>query len=185
MRHDVLLVVDMLNDFILPDGRLSFPQGRDVVAPIVSLRTAFRAAEAAVVYDNDAHPEDSAEFAVWPPHCIMGTPGARVVDALTPGPGDIVFHKDALSLFEHSRAEVLLRALVTPGGRLYVAGVATEYCVREAVLHARELGFDVVVIGDAIAGVEREPGNCDKAVAAMREAGAIFETMATVLARLA
>lgn len=181
--RDVLLVVDMLNDFILPDGRLSFPQGKTVIAPIVALRAAFRAAGATVVYDNDAHPEDSAEFAVWPAHCVMGTPGARVVDDLTPGPGDIVFHKDALSLFEHSPAAILLRSLVG-AGRLYVAGVATEYCVKEAVVHAREQGFPVTVITDAIAGVEREPGDCAQAVAAMREAGAVFETMDTVLARL-
>ncbi|EFL50324.1 isochorismatase hydrolase [Solidesulfovibrio fructosivorans JJ]] len=182
---NVLLIVDMLNDFISPEGKLFFPKGKTVVAPIVALRDAFRADGAAVVYDNDAHPEDSEEFAAWPPHCVMGTPGARVVDALTPGPGDIVFNKDSLSLFVHTHAEVLLRGLVADGGRLYVAGVATEYCVKEAVLGALERGFAVTVITDAIAGVDREPGDCDRAMAAMREAGAAFASATDVLNRIA
>jgi nicotinamidase/pyrazinamidase len=183
--NNVLLVVDMLNDFILPEGRLSFPQGQAVVAPIATLRAAFRAAGDVIVYDNDAHPENSEEFAVWPAHCVMGTPGARVVDALTPGPGDVTFHKDALSLFEHTHAEALLRSLIGDQGRLYVVGVATEYCVKEAVLGARARGFAVTVVADAIAGVDLDPGNCDKAIAAMRAAGAEFASAADVLERRA
>lgn len=182
---NVLLIVDMLNDFILPEGKLSFPKGRAVIAPIAALRNAFRADGEAVVYDNDAHPEDSEEFATWPPHCVMGTPGARVVDALTPGPGDIVFNKDSLSLFVHTHAAVLLRSLVAGGGRLYVAGVATEYCVKEAVLGALERGFAVTVVTDAIAGVESTPGDCDRAIAAMRAAGAEFASATDVLNRIA
>ncbi|WP_300164077.1 isochorismatase family cysteine hydrolase [Solidesulfovibrio sp.] len=179
----LLLIVDMLNDFIEPGGRLHFPAGAGVVAPIARLRRAFRAAGAAVVYDNDAHPEDSGEFAHWPVHCVMGTPGARVVDALSPGPGDVVVHKDALSLFDVPRAGALLRAL--GAGRLYVVGVATEYCVKEAALHALAAGFEVTVVTDAVAAVDLTPGDGERALAAMAEAGAAFATTERVLARFA
>ena len=61
----------MVNDFISPEGKLFFPRGAEVIAPIVRLRAAFRAAGMPVVYDNDAHPKNSQEFEAWPPHCIM------------------------------------------------------------------------------------------------------------------
>jgi nicotinamidase/pyrazinamidase len=178
----LLLVVDMLNDFIAPGGRLHFPAGAGVVAPIVRLRAAFRAAGAPVVYDNDAHPEDAAEFTHWPVHCVMGTPGARIVDALAAGPGDVVIHKDALSLFDVPWAASVLRAL--GAGRLYVAGVATEYCVKEATLHALDAGFAVTVITDAIAAVDFTPGDGARALAAMAAAGADFAATEAVLATL-
>ncbi|WP_428562793.1 MAG: cysteine hydrolase family protein [Solidesulfovibrio sp. DCME] len=178
----VFLVVDMLNDFITPGGNLYFPMGQGVVAPIVRLRRAFRAAGVTVVYDNDAHPEDSEEFAHWPVHCVMGTAGARLVDDLAAGPGDIIIHKDTLSLFADGRAASLLRGVGAK--RLYVAGVATEYCVKEAVLHALEAGFAVTVVGDAIAAVDLAPGDGERAVAAMAAAGADFTTTEALLAQL-
>lgn len=178
----VLLIVDMLNDFIEPWGKLYFPKGAGVIAPIVRLRAAFRAAGAPILYDNDAHPEDSGEFAVWPPHCLMGSAGARLVDALAAGPGDVIFHKDALSLFAHSRAGDVLRGL---GGRhLYVVGVATEYCVKEATLDALAQGFAVTVVSDATASVDLQAGDGDRAVAAMHAAGAAFAATDQVLAQL-
>jgi nicotinamidase/pyrazinamidase len=180
--HSVFCIVDMVNDFISPDGKLYFPRGADAVAPIVRLKAAFRAAGVPVLYDNDAHPEDSGEFEVWPPHCLMGSRGARLIDALAAGPGDIVFHKDALSLFYDGTAEKLLRGLET--SRLYVAGVATEYCVKDCVLDALARGFAVTVIQDAVAGVDLTEGDCQRALAAMRQAGAVFASTEAVLAEL-
>ncbi|MEA4855552.1 isochorismatase family cysteine hydrolase [Solidesulfovibrio sp.] len=176
------VIVDMLNDFITPGGNLFFPKGQGAVAPIVRLRQAFRAVGAPVIYDNDAHPEDSEEFAHWPVHCVMGTHGARIVDALAAGPGDIVIHKDALSLFADGRAARVLRGLGVK--RLYVAGVATEYCVKEAVLHALEAGFAATVVRDAIAAVDLDPEDGARAVAALAAAGADFATTEELLAEL-
>ena len=178
----VFLIVDMVNDFINPEGKLFFPRGAEVIAPIVRLRAAFRSAGMPVVYDNDAHPKDSQEFAHWPVHCVMGTPGARIVDALAAGAGDVVIHKDALSLFDVPWAASVLRAL--GAGRLYVAGVATEYCVKEATLHALDAGFAVTVITDAIAAVDLTPGDGARALAAMAAAGADFAATEAVLATL-
>lgn len=178
----VFCIVDMVNDFIRPEGKLYFSKGEAVVSPIVRLKAAFRAAGVPVLYDNDAHPEQAKEFETWPPHCLMGSWGARLVDPLAAGAGDIIFHKDALSLFYDGTAEKLLRGL--DASRLYVAGVATEYCVRDCVLDARARGFAVTVIEDAVAGVDLTAGDCQKALTAMGQAGATFASTAAVLAEI-
>ena len=179
----VFLIVDMLNDFIHPEGKLYFPKGAEVIAPIASLKAAFRASGVPVVYDNDAHPKDSKEFEVWPPHCVMGRWGSRLVRELAAEAGDIVFHKDSLTFFYNGSAEKLLRGLGAT--KLYVAGVATEDFVKWCVLDALARGFAVTVVGDAIAGVDLKEGDTDRAVEAMRLAGATFATAETVLAALA
>lgn len=172
----------MLNDFIKPSGKLYFAKGQAVVDPIVRLRAAFRAAGAPVLYVNDAHPEDSAEFASWPPHCAMGTWGARIIDELSAGPGDIVLHKDSLTFFAHDAAEAIVKGF---GARhLYMAGVATEYCVQACALDARARGLAVTVILDAIAGVDRNQGDAATALEAMRQAGVEFASVAGLLEEL-
>ena len=178
----VFLIVDMVNDFLRPEGKLSFPKGAGAIAPIVRLKAALRAAGVPVVYDNDAHPKDSKEFETWPPHCLMGSWGARIVDELAAAPGDIIFHKDSLTFFYNGSAEKLLRGLGAT--HLYVAGVATEYCVKGCVLDALDRGFAVTVIGDAIAGVDLKPGDTDQALTAMGQAGASFATTQEVLEKL-
>lgn len=183
MTDKALIIVDMLNDFITPGGRLYFAGGDKVIAPIARLRAAFKAAGAPVLYDNDAHPEDATEFKVWPPHCVVGTAGARIVDPLAAGPGDIILHKDALSLFSEPLAPDLLRCL--GAHTLYLTGVATEYCVKEAAVDALARGFAVVVVVDAIAGANLEAGDSDRAMEAMRIAGAAFASTEQVLAELA
>lgn len=167
-----LIIVDMLNDFIRPDGRLYFPEARGIIPAVAGLRAGFAACGLPVAYSNDAHPEDSAEFKVWPPHCVAGTEGARVVDELAPGPDDGVYPKDSLRAFDNPDLETDLRAA---GAReLFVCGTATEYCVREAVIGALARGFAVFVVEDAIAGVDLRPGDVDRATDAMLRAGARF-----------
>lgn len=178
----LFVIVDMLNDFIKPSGKLYFAKGQGVVDPIVRLRAACRAAGWPVLYVNDAHPEDSGEFTSWPPHCVMGTWGARIIDELQAGPGDIVFHKDAMSFLAHAPAEHMLTGF--DASHLYMAGVATEYCVQACALDARARGLAVTVIQDAIAGVDMHEGDADKALSAMRQAGVAFADTASLLEEL-
>lgn len=178
----IFIIIDMLNDFIKPDGKLYFEKGQAVVAPVARLKAAFRAAGVPVLYVNDAHPQDSDEFAVWPPHCVVGTWGARIIDELSPGPGDIVFHKDSLTVFTHAEADNILRGF--GASHLYLAGVATEYCVKSIALDALARGLAVTVVEDAIAGVDIKEGDADRALEAMRQAGAVFTDVAGVIADL-
>lgn len=178
----LFVIVDMLNDFIRPSGKLYFAKGQAVVDPIIRLRAAFRAAGTPVLYVNDAHPEDSEEFASWPPQCVLGTWGARIIDELQAGPGDIVLGKDSLTCFSHAAAEALVKGF---GVRhLYLAGVATEYCVQACALDARARGLAVTVVLDAIAGVDLTEGDADKALETMRQAGVAFTSTARLVEEL-
>lgn len=176
------IIVDMLHDFIDPKGKLYFPDGAGVVEPIARLKASFRAAGVPVIYDNDAHPEDSQEFATWPPHCIRGSWGSCVVEDLAVGPDDIVYTKDALSPFYDDGIEKLLRDLGAT--RLYVAGVATEYCVQACVVDALARGFSVEVVENAIAGVDQKKGDIARAMMAMHRAGAEFTRTERLVAAL-
>ncbi len=178
-----LVIVDMLHDFIRPEGKLHFERGAGVIDAVVRLRQAFRQAGLPVLYDNDAHPPDSEEFKAWPPHCIAGSEGAQVIEELTPAPDDLILEKDSLSLFSIPNVAERLRDMGLTD--LYLAGVATEYCVRFAAVDGAAAGFRMHVVGDAIAGVELEPGDIQAALEAMRNAGAVFTTTEAVLRELA
>lgn len=151
-----------------------------MVEPIARLKAAFRAAGVPVLYVNDAHPEDSKEFSLWPPHCVQGTWGAGIVEELPAGPGDIIVHKDSLTIFADAAAQKILRGF--EASHLYLAGVATEYCVKACALDALARGFAVTVVRDAIAGVDLQEGDAAQALEAMRLAGARFADTETLLA---
>jgi nicotinamidase/pyrazinamidase len=177
-----LVIIDMLNDFILPSGKLYFEKGRTAIEPIVRLKAAFRDGKAQVVYGNDTHSKESAEFADWTPHCLAGSSGARIVKELAPQSGDIVLHKDSLSLFANGVAKRMMRGLEV--SHLYLTGVATEYSVQQSALDAVACGLTVTVVTDAVAGVDLRPGDAQRALEAMRQAGVRFTTTESLLASL-
>lgn len=180
---EVFIIVDMLNDFLRPEGKLYFPKGQTVIEPLVQLKTVLRSLGVPVVYVNDAHPHDSEEFAAWPPHCLVGSWGACIVEELSPQPGDLVLHKDSLTCFSAPAAEHLLRGFGAT--HLYLAGVATDYCVQACALDARARGYAVTVAQDAIAGVDLKENDGDEALAAMRQAGVCLSDCAAVCRLLA
>lgn len=177
--HDALVIVDVQNDF-LPGGALAVPHGDEVVAPLQALAAAFAAAGRPVYATRDWHPADHVSFreqgGPWPPHCIAGTPGADFPPGLRLPAGTIVISKaerserDAYSGFDGTDLERQLRAAGVR--RLYVGGLATDYCVRATVLDARRLGFEVVVVASAVRAVDVSAGDGERALAAMVAAGA-------------
>lgn len=174
----VFVIVDMLNDFIRPDGKLYFEKAQGVVKPIVHLKQAFRGAGVPVVYTNDAHPEASREFEVWPPHCLVGSWGAQIINELPAQSGDILLHKDDLTLFSSSWGERVLRGF--GASKLYMAGVATEYCVQACAIDAVRHGFSVTVLSDAIASVDLTAGDGARALETMQQAGVQFTNCAAL-----
>lgn len=142
------MIVDMLNDFVNEDGNLPVQNAGELVENIQKLRDAADI----VLYANDAHAENDPEFKLWPKHCVKGTYGAEVVEALKPRKGDYIIEKQDLSVFTNKKAEEVLREQQID--RIFVTGVATEYCVRGAALDARKRGYDVGLVVDAIAGVD-------------------------------
>ena len=187
--RDALIVVDLQNDFC-PGGALGV-RGGDAIVPVVNrYLERFESAGAPVFLTRDWHPPVTRHFqaqgGVWPPHCVQGTPGAEFHPGLAPPAEAVIVSKgmdpdqDAYSAFQaEDRAGRPLPAILAERGvrRLYLGGLATDYCVRASVLDAVREGFEVVILKDAIGAVDREPGDGARAIEEMREAGARMTTL--------
>jgi nicotinamidase/pyrazinamidase len=183
-----LVVVDMQNDFAAPEGSL-YVAGAETVVPYMNgeIEQA-RKDGALVVYTQDWHPAVTPHFkkdgGVWPVHCVAESTGAafhprlRVVDApiIRKGAGG----EDGYSAFTvrdprsgDPRATELGRLLEEHGiRRVVIAGLATDYCVKDSALDALRLGFEAVVLTKGVRPVDLKPGDGERALQAMREAGA-------------
>jgi nicotinamidase/pyrazinamidase len=191
-RRDALLVVDVQNDFADPAGSLAVRGGEEILPVVNRDVQAALAAGATVVFTQDWHPERTPHFekdgGIWPVHCVRDTWGSELHPALHRPPDAPVLRKgvdgedgySGFSVRDPGTGEVEatgLESLLRDGGieRVLVAGLATDYCVKETVLDARRLGFKTVVLRDAIRAVDLQPGDGDRAIDRMREAGAAIE----------
>ena len=179
-----LLVVDVQKDFC-PGGSLAVPDG-DRVVPVLNRYIADATARGWPVYaSRDWHPAVTRHFQAyggeWPPHCVQNTEGATFHRDLHLPPSTIVVTKGASpdnpgdsALGGHTPDGKTLAAALHDEkiDHLYVGGLATDYCVKQSVLDARRMGLQVTVLGDAIAGVDLQPGDSARAIEEMREAGA-------------
>ncbi len=185
-EQDVLVVVDVQNDFC-PGGSLAVPMGDEVVPVLNTVMEKFAAAGAPIFATRDWHPEKTKHFktygGVWPPHCVQGAKGAEFHPALKLPPSVEVISKgmdpeeDAYSAFQARDAEDMqLPIILGMRGiqRLFVGGLATDYCVKATALDAIHQGFQVVVLEDAIRAVDVSPGDGAKAIEEMRVGGASF-----------
>lgn len=184
-----LVVVDLQNDFADPQGNLYVPGGEEVVERAnANIRLAEQAG-ALIAYSQDWHPPHTPHFArdggIWPVHCVAGSWGARFVPALIVN--GAVFRKgtgeeDGYSAFStrdvptgETHTTGLDRLLSDAGvRRVVLCGLATDYCVKETVLDAVRLGFEAVVLTDAVRAVDLHPGDGVQALEVMRRAGARF-----------
>jgi nicotinamidase/pyrazinamidase len=199
--HDILLVVDVQNDFC-PGGALAVPHGDEVIAPIHRVAPRF----GHIILTQDWHPPDHSSFAeshagkqpfdsielaygeqtLWPPHCIQGSHGAEFHPALDLPQAELVLrkgfraHVDSYSaFFENDR--------VTPTGlagylreraftRIFLAGLAYDYCVGYSALDARRLGLAAFVLRDACRAIDLD-GSVAAIEAELAKAGvAVIET---------
>lgn len=183
---DTLLLVDLQRDF-LPGGSLPVPFGGEALAGARAALAAFVQAGLPVAASRDWHPADHCSFTArggpWPAHAVAGTSGADFGPGLElPGAACIVSKatqasREAYSAFDGTDLARQLDAVGTR--RLFVAGLATDWCVRASVLDALALGYEVVLLGDAVAAVDAHPGDGARALAEMVQAGArLAETRA-------
>jgi nicotinamidase/pyrazinamidase len=180
-----LLIIDFQNDFT-PGGALAVEGGDQIAEPIKRLVPEFDH----VFATRDWHPPDHASFETqggpWPVHCVQGTHGAELHPAMRDIPVEAVVdvgaerEDEGYSGFEKSKLENLLRGQDVD--RVAVVGLATDYCVRASTIDASKLGFDTTVITDAIRAVEVNPGDGERALEEMKEAGAKVATADQVLA---
>jgi nicotinamidase/pyrazinamidase len=151
--NTAFLVIDMLNDFILPDGALTCGAAGQAIVPNVKRRLdEARAQGMRVFYICDRHRPDDVEFRIWPPHCVAGTPGAEVVAELAPRQEDIIVPKRRYSGFFGTDLEMNLRELGI--GRLMLTGVCTNICVLYTAADAKMRGFGVCVARDCVASFD-------------------------------
>jgi nicotinamidase/pyrazinamidase len=185
---DALVVVDLQNDFC-PGGSLGVTGGDRVIAVLNRYIQRFHELKAPIYATRDWHPPVTKHFkaygGVWPPHCVQGTKGAEFHPALTLPPDVLIVSKgmdpeqDAYSCFQAQDPDGMDFAVsLGENGiqRLFIGGLATDYCVRCTALDALQEGFQVVVLQDAIAAVDLKPGDGDRAIEEMRAAGATFVT---------
>lgn len=174
---DALIVVDVQNDF-LPGGKLAVTAGDEVVPALNEYQRRFVSRGLPIFATRDWHPTDHCSFTQrggrWPAHCVAGTPGAEFAAGLLLPAAAVVISKatlpeaEAYSAFAGGDlAQRLRRAGV---GRLFVGGLATDYCVLETVRDGLAEGFAVVLLVDAVRAVSADDGA--RAVAQMSALGA-------------
>jgi nicotinamidase/pyrazinamidase len=183
---DALLIIDFQNDFT-SGGALEVPEGDEIAEPVQKLAKRFDT----VVATRDWHPPDHASFETeggpWPVHCVRGTHGAELNPAMDEVELDAMVdvgrerEDEGYSGFENSDLARILRDRDVD--RVYVCGLATDYCVRASAIDACREGFDTTVVEDAIRAVNVEPDDGERAIADMREAGAKVASSEDVLAR--
>jgi nicotinamidase/pyrazinamidase len=176
---DALLLVDVQLDF-LPGGALGVRHGDAVIAPLNAAIERFRAAGLPIYASRDWHPPDHCSFVAqggpWPVHCVAESPGAAFAPALALPPDARIVSKatevgrDAYSAFDGTDLAERLRE--DGVRRLFIGGLATDYCVRWTVQDALAYGYEVVVLRDAVRAVEVRPGDGARALRAIQRRGA-------------
>lgn len=180
-QGDALVVVDVQNDF-LPGGSLAVPQGDEVVPVLNHYLAAFVRRGLPIFATRDWHPPNHCSFqpygGPWPPHCVAGSEGAALAPALELPTSSILItlkgtqpEQDAYSAFDGTDLDARLRAQGV--GRLFVGGLATDYCVLYTVEDGLKAGYAVVLLQDAIRAVNVRPGDGERAEAEMIRLGAI------------
>jgi nicotinamidase/pyrazinamidase len=182
---DALLIVDVQNDFCA-GGALAVPDGDAVVPVLNDWIAAAQAAGAPVFASRDWHPADHISFQAqggpWPPHCVQGTSGASFHPELRL-PADVgIVSKgteadvEGYSAFERTDFAERLRAAGVR--RLWVGGLARDYCVRASVLDALDQGIAVRVIVPGTRGIAPLVNGRDAALDELENAGAVMEERA-------
>lgn len=201
--RDVLLVTDIQNDF-LPGGALAVPEGDAIVAPINALARRFPH----VVLTQDWHAPGHHSFAsthgrahfsvidlpygaqvLWPEHCVQGTHGAAFASSLDIPHAELIIRKgyrpevDSYSAFCEAdrRTRTGLGGYLRERGieRVFLVGLATDFCVHWSAVDARHAGFEAIVIEDACRAIDTQ-GSLADAWARMREAGVERATVASL-----
>lgn len=203
-----LILVDIQNDF-LPGGALAVPDGNKIL-PVIDklLERPFDL----IIASQDWHPEKHGSFAafhgkqpgeiitlegveqiLWPVHCVQGSKGAEFATGFRHHKVDKIIHKgtsekiDSYSIFfdnAHRKSTGLYELLQEKQiNTIYIAGLATDYCVLYSVLDARQLGFDVYVVVDGCRAVNVFPDDDLKALQKMEQSGAVLITSSYIFER--
>lgn len=176
---DALLVVDMQNDF-MAGGSLAVPAAEQIIDPVNDCIGAFLGAGLPIFASRDYHPADHLSFTgeggPWPPHCVAGSWGAEFNgDLILPAGATVISKATARDVEAYSAMDgTELPALLARQGirRVFVCGLATDYCVLASARDLLTAGYAVVVLRDGVKAVDVQPGDGDKALAELTRLGA-------------
>lgn len=183
-KADALVITDVQVDF-LPGGALPVPEGDQVIPVLNDYIKIFGKIGTAIFATRDWHPPNHISFTTqggsWPPHCVQLSEGARFHPDLKLPEGTVVISKamDALKESYSSFDSTDLAHTLELQGiyRLFVGGLATDYCILNTVLDARKLGFETVLLSDAVRGINLKPNDVEKAIEKMIAKGAEQTTL--------
>lgn len=147
-----LIIVDMLEDFV--DGALSNKRAHAIIPALRRLLARAREAGWVVVFSNDAHLPKDPELRVWGPHAMAGSPGARVIEELSPRPGatEFISPKRAYGAFDGTDLDERLKGLGVD--EVIIAGQHTHICVRHSSYGALIRGYQIAIPRDAVCAFE-------------------------------
>jgi len=186
----LLLIVDVQNDFC-PGGALAVTDGDAVVSPLNAISAALSQKGGRVAATQDWHPAGHSSFGQWPSHCVQGTKGAEFHSSLDLNPVSIIIRKgfrqelDSYSAFfeNDSCTATGLEGCIkqTNIETVIIGGLATDYCILYSAMDSRRLGFNTIVVSDAVRGVGKPEGSVEKAIETMKSNGIEFRTSQEIL----
>ena len=183
-KGDALSVTDMQNDF-LPGGALGVPEADQIIPYVNHAIALFKKNNLSIFFTRDWHPADHCSFkgqgGPWPPHCVQNTSGADFSPKLKIPKGSIIISKGTekgseqystlggLDADGNTETDLMKKSGIR---RIFIAGLATDYCVLNSVKDALAEGYEVYVLTDAIRAVDVNPGDGERALEEMIRAGA-------------
>jgi nicotinamidase/pyrazinamidase len=163
---DALLIADIQNDF-LPGGALGIRGGDEIIPILLNYIRRFHARGLPIFLTRDWHPPNHCSFrpqgGLWPIHCVAGSPGSLPPPEFAAPPSAVIIYKaidpdqEAYSAFQGTTLHRHLQPIGVR--RLFIGGLATDYCVLNTVKDARALGYDVCLLTDGIKAVNLQPGD--------------------------
>lgn len=198
MKNKTVFVdIDTQFDFMNPKGTLYVPDAEDIVDNIKKLFVYAKEHKIKILSSTDAHTVDDPEFKLFPPHCVKDTPGNQKIDASTCKDNivienieqditesmldheQIIIEKQSHDVFDNMNIDKVIIQLAASD--YVVFGVATDYCVKLAVFGLLRRGYKVILVTDAVKAITKEGE--EKALKAMKDAGAVFITTEDIVAK--
>ena len=191
----VFVDIDTQFDFMDPRGNLYVPDAEDIVGNIKTLFDYAKEHKIKILSSIDAHMVDDPEFNLFPAHCIKGSPGNQKIEASTCSNNitienreleiteaimdheQIIVESQTFDIFESVNTDKIVKKL--DAQNFVVFGVATDYCVKAAVLGLLKRGYNVSLVTDATKSITKE-GN-EKALNKMKNAGVVFTTTEDII----
>ncbi len=147
-----LIVVDMQNDFVKPEGNLHVPEAKSIIPAIQRLQEKARARQARIIYTQDTQIGEDPEFDIWPQHGIQGTWGWEIIEELAPQEDDLIAPKNRYDAFYGSWLDHFLSRILEVD-HLVIVGTVPNICVLHTAASAGLRWFDIVIPANGISAL--------------------------------